>query len=278
MRVAVVVVALLLLRGSAQLAPCDPLVCSYNNSEGHGSCGDDGVCTCDYAWSGPDCLFPSAAGRFGMWTFIAAVFGVTLPWFMCLAAAVELYLYLRNNWGQLRRSRLFPLFALVTLALCCFLRPFYYAIDPFAWRGSINVCGLWTIDYLTTALVACSFFLVLRGWAKVMLKFERLNGNRKPLMMLWSALPLYCAVCSVLLALFVVPSSVMACVCDDSNCSAMASDLVFYIPYLVLFGVGLFLSVIAAGVMVFQLWRFRRSAEHSARLFRYSLFVLVRRA
>ncbi len=270
--------SLLSLPCGAQFAPCDPRLCSYNNSDGHGSCDEaSGVCSCDYAWSGPNCLFPSAAGAWGTWAFVAGVFGVTVPWLVCLAAGLELYMYVRNNWGQLSRRKLFPLLSLVALALGSFLRPLYYVIDPFAWRGLINVCAIWTLDYLTTALFASAFFLVLRGWASVMVKFERLNGARRPLMLLWSHLPLCCAVFAALLFLAVIPASVLACECNDTNCPTVAGDLVFFVPYLVLFGICLVLCVVAAGLMVVQLWRYRGSAEHGARLFRYSLFVLVRR-
>ena len=262
--------------GGQALAPCNPELCGFNVSNGHGFCRDDGVCECDYAWSGQDCLFPAASGAWGTWTFVASLFGVTVPWLVCVAGLLETSAFLRNSRDQPLGRRLRPLLALAALVLCGLMRPFYYALDPFAWRETVPVCAMWTVDYLSTALLAASFFLVLWGWARVMVKFERLNGARRPLLLLWRVLPAYCASAAALLLLAVAPAAAASCLCDDSNCPALTGDLLFYISYLVLFGLCLLLCTAAASVMVAQLWRFRRSAEHSSRLFRYSFFVLVR--
>lgn len=254
---------------------CDPGLCNYDGN-GHGSCEDD-LCLCDYGWMGPSCMFPAASGRWATWTFIASVFGVAIPTLVALAALGETYLYLRKHWGALTRAKVPPLITLCALSTGAFARTFYYSLDPFSWRSTVEVCSMWAIDYISTAFVAASFFFVLHGWAAVMGKFEQLNGRRFVFVLLWQWLPMYCLLASGLVVLLTVPGSFLSCHCKDYNCSSTLGDYVFYLPWLVLFGLCLILCVLAGGFMVLQLRRFGiNDSHHFTRVFRYSLFVLVR--
>lgn len=210
---------------------------------------------------------------------VAVLLGVVVPTLVFCVAGLEMFLFIREHFSKWTRKKVFPVAALVAVGMASFLRSFYYSIDPFAWRGTLTPCVLFSIDYISTAFLSVAFMLVLLGWAGVMLKFEELSGKRKPLMLLWKHLPVVCLVFSGIMLLVTIPSCVTSCKCDGNVCPEKTSDLIFYITWLLVQGskqkekeeqcwlkpgvkktVAVLLSLVASIAMLVHLMRLKASS------------------
>lgn len=260
----------------AQSSLCDPL-CEARGSLG-GSCTSAGVCACEWGWTGRACEYPVSATRYGTFLWIAVVPGIIVPTLLMLAASAEFVLYVRESVRPWTRAKVLPLLSCGAVILAGFMRPFYYSIDAYNWRGTVSLCALWTIDYFTSALVAVAFFLVLARWAGVMVTFEAVNGQRAWVLFLWRAMPYYAFGASVAIVVIVIPASVLACVCDDIQCPAISGDRVFFISWIVLNGISVVMSMVAAVTLLVQIRRLKGDEAQKQRarnVVRYSAFVVL---
>lgn len=236
-------------------SPCvDPSLCSYlNPGGGHGECRG-AVCICEYAWTGPDCMYPMVnGGNNSQWMLIAVFFGTLVPLALTFVSAVMLVIYVRDNRHKWMARKTFCALTMGSVFVCAFARPFYYTLDPFNWRNTLpqGACSIYGLDYFTTAAAACAYLFLLQGWSAALVKFSSVSsmtGARSVWMRVWGFMP--CIPMSALLILLVIPASVTACKCDGETCPETTSDYVFYIPWLILMGLTTIFAMIAAGTFL----------------------------
>lgn len=174
-----------------------------------------------------------------------------------------------HNW-PLGLNKLPIVAALALSAAACIVRMLYYIVDPFGWNSVFALCTINVLDYVSLACVGCAYLLLVVLW----LHIAQITAMSKSssLSKLITVVRIACVVAISCVLVLMIAASCVFCILDG-----ITGDLIFFIPFVILLGLGAIVCCISCIYIITKLVQFKGAYQKSQqlRLKKFLVFIVL---